>query len=134
MRTDFVEKTAGGATTETYMIVDGETTYLWGNQMEQGIKMNLNTINTQAGSQAGGGVDIDQKMDYKCGNWSPDQGQFTPPSSVTFADLSAMLPPGVGVGAGAGAGVGAGSAQCAQCNLISDASAKAQCLVALACN
>jgi hypothetical protein len=104
MRTDFVAKMANGETTDSHMLLDGENTYLWGNQMPQGIKMNINMMTTQAGAQAqaNGSVDLDQKMNYNCDNWSADQGQFNLPSGVTFMDLSTVIP-GVNAGASAGA-------------------------------
>ena len=104
MRTDFVAKTADGQTVESHMILDGDNTYLWSNQMPQGMKMKINMMNTQAGAQtqANGSVDLDQKLNYNCDNWSTDQGQFNLPSGVTFMDLSTVIP-GVNAGASAGA-------------------------------
>lgn len=92
MRTDFIAKVDGGEMMESHMIIDGETAYVWGNQMEQGIKMNVGAMGAEAGAQANGGVDLNEKMNYNCGNWPADQGQFSQPSNITFVDLSAAIP------------------------------------------
>jgi hypothetical protein len=131
MRGDFTDKASGGQVVESHMIVDGQTTYIWGNQMPQGVKMSSDATTAQGG-QTGSGFDVDQALNYKCESWSANQGQFSLPSGITFMDLSAALP-GVGATVPPG-GTGGVSAQCAQCELIPDASGKAQCRAALSCN
>jgi hypothetical protein len=98
--------------------------------------MSFANMDTQgsAPSAQQGAVDPNMKTDYSCKRWSPDDSKFSLPASVTFTDLSAFVPgAAAGAGASAGAGAGGAGASCAQCNVITDANAKAQCRVALKC-
>jgi hypothetical protein len=124
MRGDFTA-VSDGQEMQSHMITDGQTAYIWTNQMPQGVKMSFGTIDDdQSGAANSNPIDPDKELDYRCSGWTTDQSQFNLPSGVTFTDLSAAL----------GASAGAGSAQCAQCSFITDPSAKAQCLASLNCN
>ncbi len=143
MRGDFTATAGSGQTVTSHMITDGQTAKMWSSQMPQGIKMAFSAVGGQ-GSQAGG-VNPDAKANYSCSPWSGDPSEFVPPAGITFTDMSAMMQ-GALPGGPSGATLpksstgpnynppsGGASAQCAQCNIIPDASAKAQCLSALHC-
>lgn len=101
MRGDFTSEIGGKAET-SHMIVDGGTSYVWTDGSSQGVKMSFANVSAQSSQQ--GSVDADKKVDYSCTSWSADASKFSVPSTVTFADLGAMMG---GAGAGAAAGVGA---------------------------
>ena len=68
--------------------------YTWSSMTPQGIKMSDAMIaNAQAGAKttASGPVDSNTQVSYSCTPWVTDAAQFTPPSSVTFMDVSAMM-------------------------------------------
>ena len=129
--------TVNGKQQMSHMINDGTTVYTWVDGMGSGFKMAASASENQqtppAGQNSTQSVDPNSKYDYNCSNWSVDNNEFTPPSSVTFTDFSAMMKQNTSSSAGTGASAGAsGSAsQCAACN--NAGSAKAQCLAALHC-
>lgn len=131
MRGDFIAKVQGAQEVQSHMIVDGQTSYVWSDAMPQGVKMKFDAAATANATDpmAKGNIDPNQKANYDCSYWSADQSKFALPSGVTFMELGNPA-----AAAGAGTSAGANSAQCAQCNLISDSGAKAQCLAALSCN
>ncbi len=90
MRGDFNSTVTGSAASESHMIMEGSTTYVWSGT--QGMKMDASaTASAQGNAQNNAQVDLDQAMSYECSNWSPDNTQFVAPSTVTFVDLSAMM-------------------------------------------
>lgn len=120
MRGDFIMTSQSNTSMDSHMIRNGDVMYAWtGNQ---GAKMNfagMATTSTQTDQQ----VNLDQKVDYDCGAWSPDSSKFTVPTTVNFMDISANMNAGANAGA---------SAQCGACASL-DGSAKTQCLAALHC-
>src|SRR6185503_11737286 len=91
MRGDFTGQAAGGTAASSHMIVDGETSYLWSDGSVQGVKMSFANLDAQAspsGQQQP--VNLDQKANYSCKTWSPDNSTFALPTGVTFTDLSAL--------------------------------------------
>jgi len=120
---------------EVHMIRTSGYTYLWGPMMPQGIKTKV-TNETELTQGDNGGIDED--TEFACQAWGVDNSKFTLPAGVTFMDMSASMNIDAQVTVPTGAAGVSGSAsvkaqQCASCNMIPDAAAKAQCLAALSC-
>jgi hypothetical protein len=80
--------------TKTNLIRNNDTFYIWGDSFPSGIKiiMNVNEMAQKMKSSNYSGFDPDQKVNYNCSPWTLDSAIFTPPSSVKFVDISAMMP------------------------------------------
>lgn len=137
MRGDFSSSVSQGTPIDSHMIVDGTTAYVWSGTMTKGLKMDFSAIANQGASdQAGSGsVNPDQRLDYSCSNWNPEQSRFALPAGVEFTDMAAMMGAAMGnTPAGAGASGSAGAASyCSYCNQIPDANGKAQCQAMYKC-
>ncbi len=91
MRGDFVT-TTDSKTTNMNMIRNGNDNYIWGDEMETGIKMTLSQEDlAEETNEASKYVDLNKKLDYKCNPWGVDQSKFTPPSNIKFTDFSKMM-------------------------------------------
>lgn len=84
------------------MIKMGDTMYIWGSSMPQGIKMQVNMEELAAQYSQNGDqqlipgqnmtpFDITKQTEYTCANWVSDDSMFTPPADVTFTDMSEMM-------------------------------------------
>lgn len=143
MRGDFTSL-AAGQTTQSHMIVDGETSYVWQDGSSQGMKISFADMNAQSGQGSNRSVDVNEKVGYSCGAWAVDASMFALPAGVEFSDLSALLPPGgmpslegkpgtIDPSAGTVPAGSPGAAQCAMCAQAPDEDSRAQCLAALGC-
>ena len=91
MRGDFIN-TIDGKTTNMSMIRNGNDNYIWGDEIETGIKMTLSQEDLVAETnEASKYIDLNKKLDYNCNPWGVDQSKFTPPSNIKFTDLSKMM-------------------------------------------
>ncbi len=129
MRGDFA-MTVAGATRNSHIIVDGQTSYLWTDGIKQGMKFAM--ANPQPTTAAGGsnqGVDLNQSVSYSCQPWSADTSMFALPTDVTFMALTvpSTAPSTSGTGT---TGV---SAQCSACDNIPAGPAKDACKTQLHC-
>ena len=133
-RTDFILTLKDGTTNDSHSITDGEWIYIWTSTGEQGSKMKIADMQKSAASSSAPGStptttenkDLTQPMDYKCSPWLPDNSKFTPPSNITFTDLTEMLnqlqnPSGQTPN------------MCGTCNLAGSAENIAQCKKSLGC-
>jgi len=99
MRGEFenvIKMGASGKTTKNYMVIDKEFAYMWGDEMEGiGMKMSLETMEENNKSAKASGqpspFDMNQESGYVCEPWPKDMSVFTPPTTVVFTDMSAML-------------------------------------------
>lgn len=133
MRGDF-SSVAAGKTIASHMIVKSNTSYVWTDAAPQGFKMSFDSVATQNDAGPQGGVDPNAQVDYACSPWVADAGMFVLPSTITFQDMSALVPgASSGAPAGAGSSVSGSAVQCSACDQIPDAAAKAQCRAALSC-
>lgn len=80
------------------MIKQGDTMYIWGSSVPQGIKMTVNLEELAAQAEANPGqpqpttpFDVTQDMEYSCDSWNVDETQFMPPANITFTDMSTMM-------------------------------------------
>ena len=139
MRGDFTS-VAAGKTTVSHLVVANDISYVWIEQPLQGFRMSFATMSGQNGGQ--GSVDANANVEYKCQGWSADEAKFDLPKDLQFQDVDAMkkaamdAAAGAGVKAGVSAGAGATGAPtaeqyaaqvCATCDMVTDATAKAQC-------
>lgn len=93
MNGEFQTVVAGKQTT-MYMINDGTYSYTWGGDMPEGIKMkNPETSVTPppTTNETTKYVNTSLEYDFKCGPWITDTSKFTPPTTITFRDMSAMM-------------------------------------------
>lgn len=125
MRVDSTTTQGDKLVVDSHMIKVGTDAYVWssmGAGAGQGAKIKV-TADMEAETKDKLAVDWDQKMDYDCDDWNPDQGKFSVPTSINFVDLSAMFK------ANASGEVN----KCGACDMVADANAKAQCKAALNC-
>ncbi len=124
VRADFTIKDASGKMMYSHTIQDGTYGYIWTDGVAQGTKIKVDTMTKTpptTGSQPSTqsqNVDLNAQLDMKCSAWSPDASMFTPPTTIQFTDLSAMVKQ---VPKGA-------------CDQITDPTAKAACLSAMGGN
>lgn len=115
-----------GQLVNSHMIMLANETYIWTEGQNNGIKMTLNStapVTTPIPGQSGG-VNLDEKAEYRCLPWIADQKVFNLPTGIQFSDFSKMAVP---------SGVTDTTDKCAACNPLSG-DAKTQCLSALGCN
>jgi hypothetical protein len=81
----------------TQMLSDGQWMYQWGGPLAQGVKMNLQELESappeQSNDQQAQSAyqTINQNYQYDCQPWTPDQSKFQVPADVTFVDLNQMI-------------------------------------------
>lgn len=117
-RGDF-STSASGQDMVAHMIMENNTSYLWQEGSNTGIKMafDAETADSYANSQA---VDPNKEYKYDCDSWNGDKSIFTPPSNVTFSEMAIPSIPATNSPAG-------GMTPEAICNSLPDP-AKTQCL------
>lgn len=122
--------TIEGKTTVSHIISDNLTSYIWTEGEKTGIKMTVEAqeemeADTTESTDTDAQADLDQKTDYSCTTWIPDNSLFTPPTNVTFTDLSQTAnPPAAGE---------TGDSQCSYCATLTGED-KDACLSAFSCN
>ncbi len=136
MRGDFTS-VAYGKTIVSHMVMVDSTSYMWTDE-GQGFKMAFDASqSTSASGQQG--MDVNKELEYQCMPWTVDASVFVLPSTITFKDMSALVP---GASAGAKGSVTAPSAgsyggydmsaQCGACESYPEPQ-KTQCRTALKC-
>lgn len=73
------------------MIVMSGTQYVWDTTSKQGFKFafTADAAAAESSSQTQS-VDVNQAYDFTCKNWTVNESYFTPPTDVTFQDLSQL--------------------------------------------
>ena len=132
MRSDFSITGEENTTIDGSMITDGEYMYTWSSAQPQGIKIAItdemkNAAPTDA-TAGQAGIDLDQKIDYRCQPWVTDQSKFTPPTTITFTEM--QLPPS---DVATGSGVPTSAELCSACDDL-EGEQQSACLTALKCN
>lgn len=118
--------TKDGKTTDGTVIYDGTYAYFWSSSSSQAIKYKMGSIEDmqkQAQGQAQT-MDLSQKVNFDCSNWSVDNSKFVPPSNIQFTDFTEMM---MKVQASPATGGTNGNSMKSACSAISDPSAKAAC-------
>lgn len=91
VRGAFTSKTAAGVV-ESNMLKKGDTVYVWGGGMPQGLMMKASAMEGQSSTGTTGDVvDQNQKYDWNCNATAPDASMFALPAGIEFMDLSAMM-------------------------------------------
>ena len=100
LRGDFTS-VSNGTTVESHMLKKGDTMYMWGGGMPQGITMKVTAMEAQ-GSPAtqGSGVSGTQAYGWDCDVTGANASMFVKPSDVEFMDVGAMMHGGAGTGTG----------------------------------
>jgi hypothetical protein len=95
MRTDIQTRTAQGPLQKSSMIHDGAFLYVWGDQMEQGIKMAVPDTTTSTDTAPTNTpqtpIDLNQEVTYDCAPSSPSSSVFVVPTTIMFVDMQSML-------------------------------------------
>lgn len=128
LRGNFNIEQSGNTAMTGHVVRDGQTMYVWSDQLPQGTKF---TITEEAETSASSDTSqqlLDKDLNYNCLPWVADQGVFTLPTDKQFVDVTAQMQQFQGGGTSA-----PNSQQCAACSQLQD-SAKTQCLQALGCN
>ncbi len=140
MSGDFTTEAPQG-TVNTHFIADGSSIYTWQDGATEGVKLSAQamygldpsemttTINNGQGTttEKASPAPYNSNVEYTCEAWVPDNARFTPPSSVTFTDLSASQSASSSAGSS-----GALNINCSVCDQV-QGEQRAQCLVALKC-
>ena len=129
VRGDF-SSSVNGTVTNSHMIIDTSTSYLWMDGNARGIKMSFDpNAQPSATPGASGSFDAAATMNYKCSAWITDAGKFTLPAGVTFTTFNL---PTAAPAKTTGTSGSSNSSQCSYCDSLSG-DAKAQCMSALNC-
>ncbi len=143
MRADFTSK-SGEAAAVSHMVISNNIAYVWLDGVPQGYRMNFENLSGQGGAQVGG-VDADAKVATKCEGWQATEDTFSLPTDVTFSEVgaapqaatqnstSASTNTSTDASAAAKTNMSYYEQQCAACNMITDAGAKAQCIASFDC-
>ena len=92
IRADF-NITTSGKIMKTSMIKNGDTNYLWGDNLPSGIKMTLSLDQISQNEQTSRYFNANQKTDYNCTPWNVDSSLFTVPTNIKFTDMTSLLAP-----------------------------------------
>ncbi len=115
---------------ETHMIMNPTSMWYWTDISTQGFKASLDPKTLEPKKKDPSRVvNYNQDFDYTCAPWIVDASKFIPPSTISFTDLDTPV-----TGASSNTLTGSNAQQCAACDLVPDASGKAQCRAALQCN
>ncbi len=92
MRGDFMTTAADGSAITGGTIRDNADMYIWGEKGGKsfGSKASLASAE-EARATTGTSLNIDKDLEMSCEKWKVDTAKFTPPSDVTFVDMSAAL-------------------------------------------
>lgn len=103
----------GSSAGVSHMLTDGKTLYIWDEMTKKGMMMVVPETPSAAPSALPVGQpsvpnledvedweELQQQYEVNCTPASLNDSEFTPPTDVTFQDLSKMMPAGAGAGAG----------------------------------
>lgn len=127
-RGDFT-MTQQGQTVETHIIRNNETAYTWSQTPFGSMAVEFAIENDEDIFDASNeNFNYNQQFEYSCDRWNVDASKFIPPRDIEFTNMTDMM-----MEMEANAQVDTKSMQCAACEGIADAAAKAQCKAALGC-
>ena len=128
-----------GEKVESYSIINGDWMYTWGDMLDGGSKMNMSEMEKMAEEM---GQDIEEnkkkaaqyqkEFDYKCRPWIADSSKFQPPADVEFTDMTQMFRDikesmdNMDIDA-------MKQSACSACDMLGDATKKAECKANLEC-
>ena len=73
-----------------YVIRNADTQYVWQKDAKTGYKADVSAFTKEKQQQMSQQFDPSQKYKFACVDWDTDESRFTPPSTVTFTDISAQ--------------------------------------------
>jgi len=122
----------------SHFISDGTWIYTWIEGMENQaskIKMtDLQEMSNKAEAKDKGYDNYQERLDYQCYKWSPEQSVFVPPSGINFIDFTEMMKTLQQQTEQIQQGGNVDTQKmCAMCDTITDSAAKAQCKQSLNC-
>lgn len=82
---------SGDQTYKANVIRSGDTQYVWERGTSEGYKSNVSNSDKESQTQKSDEYDPDKDYEFTCSSWRVDTSKFTPPSSVTFQDISAKV-------------------------------------------
>ena len=126
LKGDFLVDGGAGAMTASHIVSDGTFMYVWGDEMEQGIKMNYSDVDVEKAKTDTNLKSLNANYDYSCSDWAVVDSYFIAPSEINFMDVTAlqeMIQPEGGPGVD----------MCISCGVIPDATAKQECLTQFKC-
>lgn len=89
IRSDFVLTKEDGSSINSHLIVDGTMEYIWQDGDPSGVKMEISEEDKDdifSDDNQEGGLSANEKL--TCRTWNVDEEKLTPPTNVTFTDLS----------------------------------------------
>ncbi len=133
-----VTQTGSTQIIEAHMTVEGTTMYYWMKDQPQGFKIPFDVNKIAEQKKSNGSINMDQftkEFNYNCLPWIVDNSIFALPQGITFMTMGGGMtsPTTNGAVMPTGGVAPSGTQQCAACEQIPNASAKAQCKVALHC-
>lgn len=142
MRGDFSAK-SGEENSQSHMIISNNIAYVWVEGLGQGYRMPFESLSGQ-GAQANGGIDADARVATKCEGWQAIETSFELPANVVFSEIGAPAAntntntqPAATSGEQSSTKVKAEMSyyeqQCAGCDMIPDATGKAECKASFDC-
>ncbi len=131
MRADF-SSTSGKTTTNGHVIADSQFSYFWMDQSKQGFKFPITNKETSTGTTQQS-FDMNQSVNYSCGDWNADSSVFSLPIGVTFSSFNVPVVPTGMTGNSGGTGTTGQSSQCAACNSLPAGTAQDACKTQLHC-
>lgn len=92
VRSDFTT-IAEGTSIPAHLIVRDNMSYFWTDASDAGFKTVIQepTEASTSASISAERIDVDRKGDYVCSAWVASDSMFTPPSDITFTDMSELL-------------------------------------------
>jgi hypothetical protein len=145
-RSDYQLKMSGEELTNSHTITDGTYMYTWmDNNPSSAMKLKIADMQNEefkAQAEDKGAGDYEDKFDYQCYKWQPEQSLFVPPSDINFTDYTEMFkqfqgmlnsPNSADTDKAPDLNNTDTSTMCSRCNIIPDAKAKASCLSSLGC-
>ncbi len=129
---------------KSYMVIDRGYTYVWADAASMGAKISVEAMHKaeERGGSEGGPIGLNQKVNYQCAPWSPDDAFFATPKNITFMDMTSMsqepAPTSAGgtgvVGTPASGGMTPAQVKALQCKTCEQAGPQiAECKKAFAC-
>lgn len=127
---------SGEMKTGGHVIVSGQYSYVWTDNSKQGFKVAVDLQQEQlSGTSSADKVDsqtldLSQKLNYSCQNWTVNESVFVPPSDITFSALTlpSASPSGITVPA-----TEDGSSACLVCDSLPAGSTRDTCKTQLNC-
>jgi hypothetical protein len=90
----------GTGTQNVHAIALGNDQYVWGMQDKMGTKITMSLDEQQKIAEqnketykenSGGAPDVNQKINFKCTEWSVDGSKFEPPKDIQFQDMTDLF-------------------------------------------